>query len=356
MHRLPRMPLRVAMIAPPFLPVPPPRYGGTELVVHELCRVLADAGCDVTLFATGDSSPPPGVRLRSRTPLGSWPPEPWTDLEHALWAVREIARGGYDVVHVHAPTCLPLLAELDVPVVCHLHHAREEPLAAFYRRHASPRVRYVAISERQAALHPELDCNVVHHGLDETRYWTAPDEGYAMFLGRLSRVKGPLDAVLAARAAHVPLRVFGTFHGEDGVHDVHALKHELQTPGVHHLGEIGFAAKASQLSRARALLFPIAWEEPFGLALIEAMLSGTPVLAYPRGSVPELIEEGVTGFIAHDAAEMAELLGHLGGFDRERCRARAIERFSARRMGERVLSVYTELAGGGTGAVAARGA
>lgn len=363
--------MRIAVVAPPFLPVPPTDYGGTELILFELTRGLVEAGAEVTLFASGDSRPAPGVRLRALFPQATSFEAPidrflegasiaqpdrtahrgpktdsWCELEHVHWAMSEIARGTFDLAHTHTPAALPFGRDLALPMVHTIHHARDEALTQFYARHASQRLRFVAISARQAELVPEIDCNIVHHGLRADTYPLGEDRGYALFLGRLSRCKGPHVAVEAARAAGFEIRVAGEFHAVESDADYERLLcARLSRPGVFVLGPVGGEHKLESLAGARALLFPITWEEPFGLAAVEAMLCGTPVIAFARGSAPEIIDEGVTGFFARDATEMARTLSHLDGFDRARCRARARARFSTETMVERYAEIYGELTG-----------
>ena len=193
-------PLRIAMVSTPFVPVPPPRYGGTELIVQELVENLARAGQRVTLFATGDSRPRcPAEWLYEQA---VWPPHPLPELAHAAWAAERIrADGGYDLVHAHVAAFLPLAGVVGVPVVYTVHHDRDEAYAAFYARMTGP-ITYVPISRRQGELHPELRRRrVIHHGLDPAQYpFGERGRGYLAFLGRLSEVKGPDVAIDVARA------------------------------------------------------------------------------------------------------------------------------------------------------------
>lgn len=321
--------MRIALVSTPFIPVPPRSYGGTELVVHELARGLTAAGHDVTLFATGDSC---GGDVRFVYPRPVWPPRRDAELHHCAAAAQAIAGEPFDLVHAHAPAFVDLADALRTPVVLTLHHAHDERLTAAYAR--SRRARLVAISGRQAELEPALACQVIHHGLDPARYPLGRGErDDAVFLGRLVPCKGPLSAIAAARAAGVPLRLAGEVHAADAPPAWLArLRAALAQPGVRHLGRVGGERKAELLGGARALLMPLGWEEPFGLVMIEAMLCGTPVVAFPRGAAPEIVDAGVTGFLVDDEAEMASVLARLAGFDRQACRRRAQARFSSARM------------------------
>ncbi len=341
--------LRVAMVAPPSVRIPPRRYGGTELVVAELIDGLVEQGAQVTLFASGDSRG--GYRhrceVRSLFEDPSWPPAHWVDADHSAFAFHELAQAGnaFDVIHAHLPELLPLAPLLPQPVVYTLHHEVVDQLSRLYSRH--PEVTYACISARQLELcGPFNHGAVVHHGIDAGRYRLgAVDPEHLAFLGRLSEVKGPDRAIDVARLARLRIRVAGRPHEQDHEFFLDKVQARLRQPHVSYLGEIGHHAKVELLSRARALLFPIGWEEPFGLAAIEAMLCGCPVLAFPRGAVPEIVDEGLTGFLAHDEHEMARLIRGPAAperFDRAACRQRAIERFGMTRMVGQYLHLYWE--------------
>jgi glycosyltransferase involved in cell wall biosynthesis len=326
--------MQIAMISTPFVPVPPRDYGGTELVVYELVEGLVDRGHEVTLFGTGDSHA--RARLRSLYPRGQWPPEPLTDLNHVSWAMQQIADGEYDVVHTHSAAALAV-ARLTphLPLVYTLHHAQDATLSEYYKDF--PEVRFVAISADQRRRESGVaESVVIHHGLDPARYhWTADPEPYVCFVGRFAREKGPHTAIDAAELAGVPIRLAGDVHPPNHAYFHAEVEPRLGKPHVSTLGCIGTAQKVPLLRSARALLAPIDWNEPFGLILIEAMLSGCPVVSFGRGSVPELVEPGITGFIAGSMEEMAGLIrpgGAVDQLDRRRVRARALRRFSRERM------------------------
>ena len=326
--------MRIAIVSTPFVPTPPPQYGGTELVVAELAEGLVARGHDVALFATGDSQS--SAELRWLFPTAHWPPDALTDVDHVSWALRQVAAGDYDLVHVHSAVALPFTRWLRrLPFVYTLHHERDEHLSALYRRF--PDVYYIAISKDQRSREvPLRRCTVIHHGLDPQKYQcTSRPADYLAFVGRFAPYKGPHTAIDVAERAGLPIRIAGEVHDPDREFAEREVWPRLERPHVTHLGPIGLAVKAPLLRDARALLAPLTWNEPFGLILIEAMLSGCPVVAFPRGSVPELVEEGVTGFIARDVEEMVAIVrpgGPLDDFDRERCRQRAIERFGRDRM------------------------
>jgi glycosyltransferase involved in cell wall biosynthesis len=342
--------MRIAMVSTPFLAVPPRDYGGTELVVHELVEGLVERGHQVTLFATGNSCT--SAELRSLFLEPQWPPTELTDLNHVSWAFACIAEGDYDLVHAHTAPALALGRLLPkLPLVYTLHHCRVEALSEFYCHF--PDAQYVAVSADQRRREIPLPrCTVIHHGLDPTPYaWTERPADYVCFVGRFSRGKGPHTAIDAAARAGLPIRIAGVTHAPDQAFAKAELEPRLQLPHVTYLGPVGPAEKVPLLRDARALLAPIDWDEPFGLILIEAMLSGCPAVAFSRGSVPELVESGVTGFVVNSLEEMVEVIrpgGLLDHFDRRRCRARALQRFSRTRLVldyERVYAVAAGAAG-----------
>lgn len=326
--------MRIAMISTPFVPVPPRDYGGTELVVHELVEGLLDRGHDVTLFATGDSRT--RAPLRSLYPRAQWPPEAPTDLNHVSWAMRQVAEGEYDVIHAHSTTALALGRLVpETPLVYTLHHDQVPALSEYYRHF--PEVGFVAISGDQLRRETGVPRGtMIHHGLDPSRYrWTEHPAPYVCFVGRFAREKGPHTAIDAAALAAVPIRIAGEVHPPSRGYARAELEPRLRSPHVTWLGPVGNDQKVPLLRDARALLAPIEWNEPFGLILIEAMLSGCPVVAFGRGSAPELIDHGVTGFIVGSMEEMAHLVrpgGPVDHLDRRRIRASAVHRFNHRQM------------------------
>jgi glycosyltransferase involved in cell wall biosynthesis len=339
--------MRIAMVSTPFVSVPPRSYGGTELIVAELVRGFAAAGHEVTLFATRDSRPPSGVDLRALFARGIWPPRPEVERDHAAWAIEQLLcdRRGFDVVHTHVPAALRFAPLVEAPLVCSVHHDDGDDYARLRRTYERARAQLVAISERQRQRMPALaGARVIHHGLDPTRYRDGDGYGgYCAFLGRFARDKGVHHAIDAARAAGVPIRLGGRPHWHDGDYFERDVVPRLALPNVTCVGEVDGEAKRELLAGARALLFPVGWEEPFGLVMIEAMLSGTPVLAFARGSVPEVVDEGVTGFVCRDVGEMAARLRTLDDFDRAACRRRALARWSSARMVDDHLALYDEL-------------
>lgn len=344
--------MRVGLIAPPWAPVPPPEYGGTELVVAELATGLQAAGVEVVLFATGDSTCPVPLRWHHRKALGTeYRPAP--ELAHVAAAYRSLR--DVDVVHDH--TILgPHWARkrhLALPVVTTVHGALLPRLAAHYGRIHREGIHVVGISHAQAATAPPgVVDRVIHHGVSPERYpLGAGDGGYVAFLGRVCEEKGPHLAIQAARRAGMPIRLAAKVSEPEERRFFTEVVEPMLGPDTEFLGEVGHEAKVDLLQHAAALVNPIRWDEPFGLVMIEAMLCGTPVATFREGAAPELVEDGVTGFLCADEADLALAVGDAATLDRAACRARAAERFGTDRMVREHLDLYRALisASGGSG-------
>jgi glycosyltransferase involved in cell wall biosynthesis len=339
--------MRIAMLAPPWIPVPAPGYGGIEEVVRLLCDGLVARGHDVTLFA------PPTSRSRADVQPLLDAPHP-DQIERARWEVDHVAqafaaidaaRGGrpYDVVHDHCGFCgLAMADRISTPVVHTVHGPFDEETAAFYAVHGG-KATIVAISRAQLEDAPPAlqDSDVVHNPLafDEWPLQSEPGD-HLLWIGRMAAIKGPHRAIAAARAADVPLVLAGPI--QPGHEDFFAQEVEphVDDDAVRYVGELGGDDKIRGYGAARAVLMPIRWAEPFGLVMVEAMACGTPVIAFREGSAPEVVDDGVTGFLVDDEDEMAAAIGRLGELDRAACRERAQERFGADRAVEGYEAVY----------------
>jgi glycosyltransferase involved in cell wall biosynthesis len=240
---------------------------------------------------------------------------------------------------------LPFSSFYSIPTVCTLHADRSEKQVDFCSEF--PGISYIATSARQLERVPELDTSfVAHHGLDPARYpYGEGRGGYCAFLGRIAEEKGPHFAIDAARLAPTPLRIGGVPHWANTKFFDDEMQPRVKAAGRHvdYLGELGHEAKVDLLRNASALLYPIQSEEPFGLVMIESMLVGTPVIAFPWGGVPEIVDDGVTGFIVNSVREMAVRLRAIRSFDRVACRRRAEARWSATRMACDYERIYFEV-------------
>jgi glycosyltransferase involved in cell wall biosynthesis len=328
--------MRIAEIAPPWLAVPPYGYGGIEWVVSLLADGLAEAGHEVTLFATGDSTTKARLDFAiDKAPGPEHINDVWYDTLHTVHAFRNPDR--FDLIHIHSPwSALAAGVAVDRAVVHTVHGSFSPEMRRLYSE-VTDRVWFVAISESQRDHMPELPyAGVAYNGIDLDRYPFRRDkEDFLLFLGRADPDKGPLRAVLAAREAGLRLFIaVKVAHPKEREHWERDVRPMLG-PDTIVLGEISHEEKIDLLGRARAVLFPIDWEEPFGLVMAEAMACGTPVLATPRGAVPEVVEDGRTGFIlpVEDyPARAAIALRDVGDLDPLACRRRVEECFSKEAM------------------------
>ncbi|MGO4511117.1 glycosyltransferase family 4 protein [Bradyrhizobium sp. 2TAF36] len=338
--------MRIAQLAPLAESVPPKLYGGTERVVAWLVDELVELGHDVTLFASGDSRTK--GKLHPVWPralrLGREGVDPNAACAVLLEAIARRAKD-FDVIHAHIDWLpLPLLSRLGVPFLTTMHGRLDLPGLPDVVREF-PRAGFVSISEHQRVPLPKANwITTIQHGLPSHLFRPSFNEGsYLAFLGRLTAEKGPEDAIRIARAAGKPLRIAAKIpRGETGYFKK-KLEPHIEGRMVQLVGEVGDAKKQPFLADAAALLFPIDWPEPFGLVMIEAMACGTPVIAYRSGSVPEVIEEGVTGFIVENEVEAVRAVGELGRIDRRAVRARFEARFPAGRMAREYERAYRDL-------------
>jgi len=326
--------MRIALIAPPWYPVPPTGYGGIEWVVALLADGLTDRGHDVTLFAPSGST----TRARLVSPLGESPPpesigNPWYEASHAVSAYEH--GDEFDLLHDHTgPVGVSIGALTECPIV-HTLHGPFTPEALMLYGRIARHLWFVAISESQRSLGPpDLRwAGVVYNGIATERYPYREDkEDFLFFLGRADEEKAPDLAVEAARRAGRRLVMCATRKNERERSYWAERVEPLLGDDVEVYGECSHEQKADLLARATALLFPIQWPEPFGLVMTEAMACGTPVVAWHNGAVPEVIDDGVTGFVVESMDELVRAIGRVGELDPRAARARVEERFSAAAM------------------------
>ena len=338
--------MKVGLIASPWVPVPPPRYGGSEVVVDVLARGLQRTGDTVVLFASGDSTCPVPRRWIYERALGTEDITVASEARHVVRAYEALAN--CDVIHDHT-LFGPLYAAsvTATPVVTTCHGQFTEELRDVYAKMAE-RASVVAISHDQRSRAPGVAVTaVIHHGIDVDQVPFGPgDGGYAVFVGRMSPDKGPDRAIRAARAAGVPL-VLAAKMWEPAEHRYFLdVVEPLLGDDAVYVGEVGGRAKLDLLGNAVALLNPIGWPEPFGLVMIEALASGTPVIAFPEGAAPEIVDHGVTGYLCADEDEVALALSLVGHLSRPACRSAAALRFSADRMVADHRRLYESLLSG----------
>ena len=336
--------MRIAQIAPLMESVPPRLYGGTERIVAWLTEELVRQGHDVTLFASGDSIT--GANLIPCTTEAIRLSDIITDyIPHYTMMVDRVhrLRQSFDILHFHVDMFhFPLFRGFEARTVTTLHGRQDLPdLWPFYR--AFPDMPLVSISDAQRA--PIADANfagTVLHGLptDLHRANYDPRGGYLAFLGRISPEKGPDRAIEIAQALGIPLKIAAKVDKADEKYFRETIQPMLDRPGVEFVGEVDERGKSKFLGEARALLFPIDWPEPFGLVMIEAMACGTPILAFRHGSVPEVIEDGITGKIVDTVPQAIAAMPELLALDRRAVRRRFEERFSASRMARDYVALY----------------
>lgn len=344
--------MKIAQIAPLYEAVPPKLYGGTERIVAHLSDALVDLGHDVTLFSSADAQT--RARLAPvRDQAFRLDPSPLkSDYAAHLSMLHEVRRRAdeFDIIHFHVDLLhFPLFEEMAPRTITTLHGRLDlKDLPEVYRRW--PDYPLVSISDSQRVPLPDANwVATVHHGLAEDLFLPppAPRGDYLAFLGRISPEKRPDRAIEIARRAGRRLRIAAKVDVADQIYFKEAIEPLLADPLVEFIGEIGDADKAAFLGNAAGLLFPIDWPEPFGLVMIEAMACGTPVIAWNCGSVPEVIDYGVSGFIVRSMDEAVEAVGRLPELDRGEIRRSFERRFSNRVMAERYLELYGRLAGDG---------
>lgn len=341
--------MRIAQIAPLYESVPPKLYGGTERVVSYLTEELVRQGHDVTLFASGDSRTAAHLVPGSETALRLNPEvrDPWPYHVVMLDKIKRRACD-FDVLHFHIDYYhFPLFREMASRTVTTLHGRLDLPdLSPVYK--AFPEMPLVSISDHQRTPLPAANwAGTIHHGLPRGLLNFQPDAGrsYLAFLGRISPEKRPDRAIEIARRTGLPLKIAAKVDRADQTYFDEHIRPLLDDPLVEFIGEIGEAEKGAFLSGAIALLFPIDWPEPFGLVMIEAMACGTPVIAWRSGSVPEIVEDGVTGFIVESLEGAVAAVPKAMVLDHAEIRRRFEEWFTAERMARDYVRLYQSLGG-----------
>lgn len=340
--------MRIAQVAPLYEAVPPRLYGGTERVVAHLTDALVALGHEVTLFASAEARTSATLAPVRDQAIRLDPAPLKSDLAAHLHQLAEVrARAAeFDIIHFHTDMIqFPMFEGMSSRTLTTLHGRLDlKDLPEIYRRW--PQFPLVSISDSQRRPLPWANwAATVHHGMNADLYRFSPTSaGYLAFLGRISPEKRPDRAIAIASAAGRRLKIAAKVDNADREYFEDEIEPLLLSPEVAFIGEIGDGEKSVFLGGAEALLFPIDWPEPFGLVMIEAMACGTPVIAWDNGSVSEVIEDGLTGFIVRSEAEAAAAVARLPQLDRGAIRARFEERFSAIAMARRYVEIYKQLA------------
>ena len=335
--------MRIAQIAPVWERVPPEKYGGTEFVVSLLAEELVKRGHEITLFATGDSQT--AARLEwvypqaQRESHGQVIPE----VRHLSQAFRQAER--FQIIHNHAGySACAFAALVSTPVLMTLHGIFTEENRAYFRAFKND-LYYNTVSENQRKECPDLKyAQTVHNGIDVSKYpYRESKADYLLSLGRISALKGNHIAISAAKRVNRQLIITGKVDQKDRPYFEQYVKPYLDGEFISYRGEVSWEEKLSLLRDARALLFPIDWPEPFGLVMVEAMACGTPVIAFRRGSVPEIVSEGETGFIVESLEGIVKAISDVSGINPKNCRKRVEEKFSHLRMVDEYEKIYGEI-------------
>jgi glycosyltransferase involved in cell wall biosynthesis len=344
--------LKIAQVAPLSESVPPKLYGGTERVVSVLTDELVKQGHDVTLFASGDSCTTATLVAaceKAQRLIGCIDPL----AAHMLMIEQVVQRADdFDIIHFHvAPVHFPLARRMATPHVTTLHGRLDLPdLVPLYEEFSE--LPLVSISDAQRAPLPNQNwVATVHHGFPQRDFRFHPEPGsYLAFLGRISREKRVDRAIEIAKACGWPLKIAAKIDPSDVLYFKNEIAPLMEHPLIEYIGEIPDSKKSSFLGQARAMLFPIDWPEPFGLVMIESLACGTPIVAYRGGSVVEVVDDGVTGFVVDDLDEAIDATKRTHTLDRRACRDAFTRRFSAGRMASAYVRLYRQLTSSAAGA------
>ena len=338
--------MKIAQVSPLYEAVPPKLYGGTERVVAHLCDALVELGHEVTLFASADAETKAELAPVRDQAIRLDPTPFKSDLASHMSMLHEVRRRSdeFDIIHFHTDMIhFPFFEDMAERTVTTLHGRLDiKGLGDVYRRW--PQFPLVSISDSQRTALPRLNwAGTVLHGLKTGAYRRGDGAGgYLAFLGRISPEKGPERAIAIAKALGLPLKIAAKVDPADRTYFEDVVEPLLHHPLIDYIGEIGDGQKPAFLGDAAALLFPINWPEPFGLVMIEAMACGSPVVAFDCGSVPEVIEDGVTGFIVGNTDAAVHAVRRAVKLDRRMIRAQFERRFSATAMARRYLDLYEE--------------
>jgi glycosyltransferase involved in cell wall biosynthesis len=346
--------MTVAILAPPWIPVPPPGYGGIEAMIALLCDGLVARGHEVTLFAAPGSRSSAEVRPVLPEAHGDQIEAARHEADHVarvFEAIEDRSRSGapYDVIHDHCGfTAFAMADRIGVPMVHTLHGPFTSETRDFYEHHGH-KAAAVAISQHQRSAAPAAlrVVAVIPNPIDAEAWPYEPEEGdYLLWVGRLTPDKGPQRAIAAARGAGLPLVLAGPVQPGDEEFFARCVEPHVDGDGVRYIGEVGGDDKKRLFAEARALLMPIRWEEPFGIVMVEAMACGTPVVAFPEGAARDVVVDGCNGFLVDDEEAMAHAVGRLSTIDPAECRSGVVERYGVDRVAAAYEAAYADVARG----------
>ena len=340
--------MKIAMLAPPWIKIPPAGYGGIEWVVHYITEELVERGHDVTLFATGDST----TRAKLEATFDRQMPD---RIGNTLYDIQQVATclrhaDDFDIVHDHSGYAAIAFAKfLKTPVVHTLHGPFTPDICHFYQTFRDSAY-YVSISDYQRSCCPDLQhVGTVYNPIDINGWpyrGKNEKEDFLLAFGRLCEDKGFHTAIDVAKRTGQKLVIAGAIQHQNRDYYETVIKPQVDGEQIRFVGEVSLTEKWNLFSKARAFLFPIQWPEPFGLVMIEAMAAGTPVIAFSEGSVPEVVADGRTGFLVNDADEMVEALGRLDEIDPAVCRRYVQENFSVSRCTDGYEHTYRQILAG----------
>ena len=335
--------MRIALIASPFISVPPKKYGGTELFIAQLAEELTRMGIDVVVYANGESTV--NAEVRSLYAGDDWPIDGemysnLKDLNHTAWAVNDCLHSA-DVIHLNNAPGLALSRMPGPRWVCTVHHPHLPVLSEFYAGFQN--VEFVSISHFQQQQEHLKRVRTIHHGIDLALYRLQTKKAeYLSILGRIAPAKGFHSAIEIAKRSGIPLKIAGEVQPMFREYFEARIKPHIDGKFIEYVGEADLALKNELLGNSMAMLFPIEWDEPFGLVMVEAMATGTPVIAFPGGSVPEIVQDGVSGFVCSGVEDAVARVREVQRFKPGDIRAYAQQHFSVERMVQDYLSLYRE--------------
>jgi glycosyltransferase involved in cell wall biosynthesis len=335
--------MKVALVAPPFITVPPKDYGGTELFIGHLAEGLKKKGIEVAVYTNGESTIDVERRWiyeHAQWPIKSEQEACLRELDHTSWSLQDAAARDCDVIHLNSALAVTLSRFTQIATVCTLHGPHDAKLSELYARFLQ--VHYVCISQFQCDEESMPHRRTIHHGIDLAQYhFVEQKQRYLSFIGRIAPIKGTHLAIDVAKRTGIPLKIAGEIQPAYHNYFEKKVKPELDGKLIEYVGLADLKMKNELLANSMAMLFPIRWNEPFGLVMVEAMACGTPVLALPGGSVPEIVKDGVSGYICRAVPEMAKRLQTLD-LSPGKVRHYVEENFSNEHMVDGYIALYQD--------------